>query len=95
VSPDTIFAQAIEIASERERAAFLDGACGGDAALRREVERLIRDHFRAGSFLERPADGPRHHQRAGRHRAPGDKDRPYKLLEQIGEGGMGTVWMAE
>src|SRR5262249_37308058 len=54
MSPDTIFAQAIEIAAA-DRAAFLDAACGDAAALRREVEQLVRDHFRAGAFLEPPA----------------------------------------
>jgi serine/threonine protein kinase/Flp pilus assembly protein TadD len=96
MSPDTIFAQAIEIESAPERAAFLDGACGSDPELRREVERLVRDHFRAGAFLERPAahlvvataEEPAPEQ-------PGGMIGPYKLLEQIGEGGFGVVYMAE
>jgi hypothetical protein len=49
---------AIEIASAEERAAYVARACGGDAALQREVERLVRAHFRAGSFLHRPAATP-------------------------------------
>jgi hypothetical protein len=57
VSPETIFARAIEIASDGDRAAFLDRACGGDVALRREGERFVRNYFRAGSFLERLGDG--------------------------------------
>jgi len=51
---DTIFAQAIEIASTQERAAFLENACANDPELQREVEKLVADHFRAGEFLERP-----------------------------------------
>src|SRR5262249_7178191 len=96
MSLDTIFARAIEIASNPERAAFLDEACGGDPDLRREVEQLVRDHFRAGTFLDRPAA----HLVATVEEQPsaeaaGAMIGPYKLLEQIGEGGMGTVWMAQ
>ena len=53
MSPDTVFAQAIEIASAQERAVFLEEACRSDPQLRREVEQLVRDHFRAGAFLRR------------------------------------------
>ncbi len=52
VSP--IFRQAVEVPPD-ERAAFLEAACAGDAALRRDVERLISAHERAGSFIEAPA----------------------------------------
>src|SRR5205809_4102999 len=54
-SPETIFGRAIDIAAPAERAAFLDQACGHDPELRREVEKLVVDHFRAGQFLEQPA----------------------------------------
>ena len=52
VSP--IFRQAVELPPD-ERAVFLHAACRGDAALRRDVERLISAHERAGSFIEAPA----------------------------------------
>src|SRR5262245_8322588 len=96
MSPDTIFAQAIEIESAQERAVFLEEACRSDPELRREVEKFVRDHFRAGAFLERPAahivatvDEPPIAER------PGTVIGPYKLMEQIGEGGMGLVFVAE
>jgi eukaryotic-like serine/threonine-protein kinase len=92
--PDTLFARAIEIASSEERAQFLEQACGDDAELRREVEKLVCDHFRAGAFLERPAAHVVAIQEAAAE-SPGMVLGPYKLLEQIGEGGFGVVFMAE
>jgi WD40 repeat protein/serine/threonine protein kinase len=92
---DTVFAQAIEIEAPQERAAFLENACANDPELQREVEKLVHDYFRAGEFLERPAahivgtvDEPVTER-------PGTVIDSYKLLEQIGEGGFGVVFMAE
>ena len=57
-SVETVFSEALEIASAAERAAYLDRACGGDAALRRQVEALLGAHDRAGGFLEAPDAAP-------------------------------------
>jgi serine/threonine protein kinase len=96
-----IFLSALEKADAAERADYLNEACGKDAALRQQVESLLRKHEHAGSFLERPAIGPEatgeEMDRAGGTAAegPGTRIGPYKLLQQIGEGGMGIVYMAE
>jgi serine/threonine protein kinase/Flp pilus assembly protein TadD len=91
---ESLFAQALEIASATERAAFLDRACGENHALRNEVEALLRAHQRSGDLLDLPEQQPVTTD-VPSHERPGTMLGPYKLLEQIGEGGMGTVWMAE
>lgn len=53
---NSVFAEAIELATADDRAAFLNEACGDDADLRGDVERLLKAHNDAGSFLEQPAD---------------------------------------
>jgi serine/threonine protein kinase/WD40 repeat protein len=107
MSEETLFHRALERPAG-ERAAFLDQACAGDAALRRRVEALLRAHDQPGSFLAKPAldpaatgePRPDHAEgEAGPGQAsgegPGSRVGPYKLLQQIGAGGMGAVFMAE
>jgi serine/threonine protein kinase/WD40 repeat protein len=91
---ESIFAQAVDIDSASERLAFLDRACGGNQALRAEVEALLRASERSGDLLdlrENVADT----RNLPACEGPGTVIGPYKLLEHIGEGGMGTVWMAQ
>src|SRR5262245_30756572 len=92
--PDDLFCDALELASAADRAAYLDRACGDDADLRRRVERLLEAHAEAESFL---AAGPAVAAATTdpTAEAGGTVIGPYQLLEQIGEGGMGVVWMAE
>jgi serine/threonine protein kinase/Tfp pilus assembly protein PilF len=91
-----IFSAALERHSPEERASFLDEACGDNRDLRRRLDELLRSHAHAGSFMGDPA-GPRPPATTAEplREAAGTIIGPYKLLEAIGEGGMGTVWMAE
>jgi len=92
----SIFLAAVENHAPDQWSAYLDGACGPDQELRQRVEVLLRAHEQANSLLDAPApmlaatiDAPAPAER------PGTVIGPYKLLQQIGEGGMGTVFMAE
>ncbi|MFN8548253.1 MAG: serine/threonine-protein kinase [Candidatus Eisenbacteria bacterium] len=85
-----IFARALEL-REGERAAYLDQSCRDDRELRAQVESLLVAAERAGSFLERTVEME---PRAG-DAAIGSIIGRYKLLEEIGEGGFGVVYMAE
>lgn len=90
---ESIFAEAIKIESSEQRCAFLDRACAGDAGLRREIEELVSAHHRAGEFLNAPPLALQVSDPLVEH--SGTILGHYKLLEQIGEGGMGVVFMAE
>src|SRR5262245_29231519 len=95
-----IFIAALQREDPAERRAYLDEACAGQPGLRQQVEKLLRLYEGAGSFLEKPAAesttgaDPDAADRAPSHEAPGAVIGPYKLIEPIGEGGMGSVWMA-
>jgi WD40 repeat protein/serine/threonine protein kinase len=97
-TPDlkSLFGKALEISSLTARAAFLNEACNGNAPLRAELDGLLQAHDQAGSFLKAPgaaeaitAPGETPVE------APGTRIGRYKLLQAIGEGGMGLVYMAE
>ncbi len=105
-SDETIFAAALQWETSAQRAAYLDEACAGNAGLRSRVEGLLRASDDAKTFLERPVGQPgklpavppatiRLSFTDDPSEAPGARIGRYKLLQQIGEGGCGTVFMAE
>jgi len=94
-----VFNAALELPAA-ERATYLDEVCAGDAALRQRVEELLQAGDKADGFLESPAAVPPRPGGTVRlavvpAEKPGDRIGRYKLLQQIGEGGCGVVYMAE
>ena len=81
-----------------ERAAQLQAACGQDEAMRERLEHLLVVHDRVGAFMAEPA-GPAIPREAGLQipvaERLGDHIGPYKLVQRIGEGGCGVVYMAQ
>jgi hypothetical protein len=109
-SEKSIFLNALERESPSERDAFLAEACAGDAQLRASVEELLHAHERTDNPLDEPPheltgqlvnSGKLGVSPAGNvyyspiAEAPGSVIGPYKLMEQIGEGGFGLVFVAE
>src|SRR5271165_3300613 len=87
-----------------ERPTFLDGVCAGNPAMRQRLGEMLAVDETAGDFLERPArseinargsPAPPAGLPGSAPEKPGDRIGPYKLLQQIGEGGCGVVFMAE
>lgn len=85
---ESLFYQASDM-DEHDRAVFLDEACGQDAPLRREVESLLAFSGSTGDFIERPVA-----QAARQWSTAASLIGPWKILEPLGDGGMGSVYLA-
>jgi WD40 repeat protein/serine/threonine protein kinase len=92
---ESIFVAALEKGTPAARIAFLDEACGSDLEVHHNVERLLHAQEHAGNFLQAAPVPATTVAEAPVTERPGTVLGPYKLLEQIGEGGFGVVFMAE
>lgn len=91
---ESLFARALALPAEA-RPAFLAEACAGDPVWRQRLEALLRAVARSPEFLEQPVTEAASPPSAAATEGPGTRVGRYKLLQQIGEGGCGTVFMAE
>ena len=90
-----VFDAALAISDSQLRADFLEQACGENQTQRREIEEMLDAQERLGSFLQGPPAGLDATIDSPIVEKPGTQIGPYKLLQRIGEGGMGVVYMAE
>src|SRR6478752_5167529 len=93
---ESVFLAALDKATPEERAAYVEAACAGKPEMLQRVRELLASHEQSRGPLDAAPPGLEATVALpGVSEGPGTRIGPYKLLQQIGEGGMGTVFMAE
>jgi serine/threonine protein kinase len=95
MTEEEMFHQALALSLPEERAAYLERVCGGDTALRESIEALLVASEETSGFLTGPPPALGARKNSAPRQEPGTVIGSFKLLEAIGEGGMGVVYMAE
>src|SRR5262245_50714452 len=90
-----VFVAALALPGAEEREAYLQAACAGHPELLGRVRELLSAHEESQGPLDRGPVAPGVTVDTAHTEGPGSVIGPYKLLEPIGEGGMGSVWMAQ
>src|SRR5436305_7577583 len=95
IDEKAVFVAALALPGAKERETYLQAACAGHPELLGRLRELLSAHEESQGPLDRRPAGQGATVDAARTEAPGTVIGPYKLLQQIGEGGMGTVYMDE